>query len=103
LINIVKPYLSIVKVPVHLPQALIEANVVRIVKQQLVEVFWGHDIRFVVGPVGMVTLDFVARRYNIVVESVQKETASLQKRDCRARATHPGAVDYIITKPVAFI
>jgi len=51
----------------------------------------------------MVSLEFVAKRYNIAAESVQKETVSLQKRDCRARATHPSAVDYIITKPLAFI
>jgi hypothetical protein len=51
----------------------------------------------------MVSLELVAKRYNIVAESVQKETASLLKRDCRARATHPGAVDYIITKLLAFI
>jgi len=51
----------------------------------------------------MESLEFVAKRYNIAAESVQKETVSLQKRDCRARATHPSAVDYIITKPLAFI
>ena len=51
----------------------------------------------------MVSLEFAAKRYNIAMESVQKETASLLKRDCRARATHPSAVDYIITKPLAFI
>ena len=34
-------------------------------------------------------------RYNIAAESVQKETASLLKRGCRARATHPGAVGYM--------
>jgi len=50
----------------------------------------------------MVFLEFAAKRYNIAVESVQKETASLQKRGCRARATHPSAVDYIITKPLKF-
>ena len=43
----------------------------------------------------MVSLEFAVKRYNIAVESVQKETASLLKRDCRARATHPGAVDYM--------
>jgi len=51
----------------------------------------------------MVSLEFVAKRYNIAAESVQKETVSLRKRGCRARATHPSAVDYIITKPLAFI
>ena len=51
----------------------------------------------------MVSLEFVAGRYNIVMESVQKETASLRRRDCRAGATHHGAIDYIITKPLAFI
>ena len=51
----------------------------------------------------MVSLEVAAKRYNIAVESVQKETVSLQKRDCRARATHPGAVDYIITKPLTFM
>ena len=51
----------------------------------------------------MVSLEFAAKRYNIAVESIQKETAPLQKRDCRARATHPSAVDYIITKPLTFI
>jgi TATA-binding protein-associated factor Taf7 len=39
--------------------------------------------------------NYVVKRYNIAVESVQKETASLLKRDCRARATHPSAVDYM--------
>jgi len=43
----------------------------------------------------MVSLEFAVKRYNIAVESVQKETASLLKRGCRARATHPGAVDYM--------
>jgi hypothetical protein len=43
----------------------------------------------------MVSLEFGAKRYNIAVKLVQKETASLLKRDCRARATHPGAVDYM--------
>jgi len=46
----------------------------------------------------MVSLEFAAKGYNIPVESVQKETASLLKRGCRARATHPSAVDYMITK-----
>ena len=50
----------------------------------------------------MVSLEFVARRYNIAVESVRKETASLRKRDCRARATHPGAVDYMVVKQLGF-
>ena len=50
----------------------------------------------------MVSLEFVARRYNIAVESVRKETASLRKRDCRARATHPGAVDYMVVKQFRF-
>jgi hypothetical protein len=51
----------------------------------------------------MVSLEFLAKRYNIPAESVQKETASLQKIDCLVRATHPGAVDYIIIKPLTFI
>jgi hypothetical protein len=51
----------------------------------------------------MVSLGFVVKRYNIAVESVQKETASLYKRDCRARATHLGAVEYIITEPLTFV
>jgi hypothetical protein len=51
----------------------------------------------------MVFLEFVAKRYNIAVESVQKETASLYKRDCRARATHLGAVDYMIVKQLGFV
>jgi hypothetical protein len=46
----------------------------------------------------MVSMEFVAKRYNIAAESVQKETASLLKRDCLARATHPGTVDYMIVK-----
>jgi hypothetical protein len=46
----------------------------------------------------MVSLEFVVKRYNIEMESVRKETASLQKRDCRARATHPSAVDYMVVK-----
>jgi hypothetical protein len=40
------------------------------------------------------SLEFVVKRHNIPVESVQKETVSLHKRDCRARATHPSAVDH---------
>ena len=39
----------------------------------------------------MVSVEFVVKRYNFAVESVQKETASLQKRDCRARAKKPTA------------
>jgi len=50
----------------------------------------------------MVSLESVVKRYNIAVESVRKETASLRKRDCRARATHPGAVDYIVVKQLRF-
>jgi hypothetical protein len=46
----------------------------------------------------MVSLEFVAKRYNIAAEPVQEETASAQKRGCRARATHPGAVNYILVK-----
>jgi hypothetical protein len=46
----------------------------------------------------MVSLEFVVKRYNIEMESVRKETASLQKIDCRARATHPSAVDYMVVK-----
>ena len=57
----------------------------------------------VVGLTGMVSLEFVAKRYNIAVESVQKETASPQKRDCRARATHPSAVDYMVMKQLGFV
>ena len=45
---------------------------------------------------------YVVKRYNIAVESVQKETASLHKRDCRARATHPSAVDYMVVKQSGF-
>jgi len=51
----------------------------------------------------MVSLKFVAKRYNISAELVQKETASLQKRDCRARATHPSAVDYMVVKQLGFV
>jgi hypothetical protein len=50
----------------------------------------------------MVSLEFAVKRYNIAVESVQKETASLLKRGCLARATHPGAVEYIITVSFPF-
>ena len=50
------------------------------------------------GLIGMVSLEFVAKRYNIAAESVQKETASLLRRDCRARAAHPGAVNYVLVK-----
>jgi hypothetical protein len=46
----------------------------------------------------MVSLGFVTKRCNIAVKSVQKETASLRKRDCRARAAHPSAVDNMIVK-----
>ena len=51
----------------------------------------------------MVPLQFVAKRYKIGVESVQKETASPQRRDCRARATHPSAVDYMVIKRLGFV
>jgi len=51
----------------------------------------------------MVSLKFVAKRYNIAAELVQKETASLQKRDCQARATHPSAVDYMVIKQLGFV
>jgi len=37
------------------------------------------------------SLESVTNRYNISAEPVQKETASLLKRDCRARATKPTA------------
>jgi len=50
----------------------------------------------------MVSLEFVAKRHNIPVESVQKETVSLHKIDCRARATHPSAVDYMVVKQLRF-
>jgi hypothetical protein len=50
----------------------------------------------------MVSLEVAAKRYNTAVESVQKETVSLPKRDCQARATHPSAVEYIITEPLTF-
>ena len=50
----------------------------------------------------MVPLEFAAKRYNIAVKSVQKETVHLLKRDCQARATHPGAVDYMIVKQLGF-
>lgn len=43
----------------------------------------------------MLSPGLVAKRYNTQVESFQKETASLRKRDCRARAAHPSAVDYV--------
>jgi hypothetical protein len=39
----------------------------------------------------MVSLEFVAKRYNIAAESVQKETVSLRKGDCRVRAKKPTA------------
>jgi hypothetical protein len=51
----------------------------------------------------MVSLESVTNRYNISAKSVQKETASLFKRDCRARAAHPGAVDYIVVKQSGFV
>ena len=51
----------------------------------------------------MMSLEIVVKRYNIAPESVQKETASLQKRDCRARATHPSAVDYMLIKQLEFV
>ena len=51
----------------------------------------------------MVSLELVAKRYNIAVESVQKETASLLKRGCRARATHPSAVDNMVVKQLGFV
>jgi len=51
----------------------------------------------------MVPLEFVVKRYNIAMESVRKETASLRKRDCRAKATHPRAVDYMVVKQLGFV
>jgi hypothetical protein len=39
--------------------------------------------------------EFVVKRHNIAVESVQKEIVSLHKRNCRARATHTSAVDHM--------
>ena len=50
----------------------------------------------------MVSLEFVAKRHNIAAESVQKETVSLQKRACRAKATHPRAVDHMVVKQLLF-
>ena len=44
----------------------------------------------------MLYLGLAAKAYNTAVESFQKETASLRKRDCRARAAHLSAVDYVI-------
>ena len=66
-------------------------------------VFRGHSAWYGVGLIGTVSREFVAKRYNIAAESVQKETVSLSKRDYWARATHSSAVDYIITKPLTFI
>jgi len=43
----------------------------------------------------MLYLGLAAKAYNTAVESFQKETASLRKRDCRARAAHLSAVDYV--------
>ena len=40
----------------------------------------------------------VGRGYNVGVGSVEKETASPAKGDCRARATHPSAVKLYISK-----
>jgi hypothetical protein len=40
----------------------------------------------------LLLLSRVGRGYNVAVGSVQKETASLIRGDCRARATHPSAV-----------
>jgi hypothetical protein len=51
----------------------------------------------------MVSLEFGAKIYNIAVKLVQKETVSLPQRDCRARATHPGAVDSMIVKQLGFV
>ena len=55
------------------------------------------------GLIGMVSLEFVVKRYNVAAESVQKETASLFQRDCRARAAHPSVVDYMIVKQLGFV
>ena len=51
----------------------------------------------------MVSLEFVAKRYDYPAGSVQKETTSLFQRDCRARAAHPSAVDYIVVKQLGFV
>jgi hypothetical protein len=51
----------------------------------------------------MVPLEFVAKRYNIAVGSVQKETVSLPQRDCQTKATHLGAVDYMVVKQLGFV
>jgi hypothetical protein len=50
----------------------------------------------------MVSLGLVVKRCDTSAESLQKETASLLQRDCRARATHPSAVDYMIVKQLGF-
>ena len=48
-------------------------------------------------------MGFMVKKYNTAAESVQKETVSLLKRACRARATHPSAVDYMVVKQLGFV
>jgi hypothetical protein len=57
----------------------------------------------VAGLIGRASLEFVAKRYNIAVGSVQKETVSLPQRDCQTKATHLGAVDYMVVKQLGFV
>jgi hypothetical protein len=45
----------------------------------------------------VVFLEFAAKRYNITADLFEKKQSPL-KRDCRARATHPSAVDYMVVK-----
>jgi hypothetical protein len=52
----------------------------------------------VAGLIGMVSLEVVGEEIQYYGGTVQKETASLLKGDCRAKATHPSAVDYMPTK-----
>ena len=48
-------------------------------------------------------LSEIRRGYNVAVRSVEKETASLSQRDCRARATHPSAVILTVAKSLAVV
>ena len=48
-------------------------------------------------------LSEIRRGYSVAVRSVEKETASLSQRDCRARAAHPSVVDYIVVESLGFV
>jgi hypothetical protein len=51
----------------------------------------------------LLLLSRVGGGYNLAVDSIHKETASLIRGDCRARAAHPSVVGYIVVEPLGFV